>query len=329
MSSSSASPRGLRIVLVGATGALGHELCEALESSTLPIAEIIPVATDASIGAEIEFRGALAFVEAELPSLRGVDLMILCTPASASLELIREALRGEVPCIDCSGALGESPDVPLAVTGMSASADLTAPVVGVPSGVGLGWLRVLAALGEGATVERVVGTVLQPATHAGRRGIEVLSSETIALLSQSELPDSDTFPGPVAFDCMPIGGDGFETALRRDVPRALGRAIEITATGVQVPTFVGEGSALAVETAEPLSPDEALGLLEKAEGVELWGGDLAPTTRDTAGSDNVLVGSVRKDPSRDRSLLLWVATDGLRLVASEVVKIAETRLRLN
>ena len=143
-------------MLVGATGALGHELCEALESSTLPIAEIIPVATDASIGAEIEFRGALAFVEAELPSLRGVDLMILCTPASASLELIREALRGEVPCIDCSGALGESPDVPLAVTGMSASADLTAPVVGVPSGVGLGWLRVLAALGEGATVERVV-----------------------------------------------------------------------------------------------------------------------------------------------------------------------------
>ena len=179
-----------------------------------------------------------------------------------------------------------------------------------------------------AGVERVVGTVLQPATRAGRHGIEVLSSETIALLSQSELPDSDTFPGPVAFDCMPISGE-FDDALRRDVARSLAKPIEIAVRSVQVPTFVGEGSALTIRTSRPLSPDEARGLLEKAEGVELWGSERPPTTRDTTGSDQVLVGDVRSDPSCDRGLLLWIATDGLRLVACEVVRIAEMRLRLN
>ena len=69
--------------------------------------------------------------------------------------------------------------------------------------------------------------------------------------------------------------------------------------------------------------------LEKADGVELWSGDGAPSTRDTSGRDDALVGRVRSDPSRRNGVLLWVATDGLRLVAAEVVGLAETRLRLN
>jgi aspartate-semialdehyde dehydrogenase len=155
-----------------------------------------------------------------------------------------------------------------------------------------------------------------------------LSSETIALLSQSELPEPDTFPGPIAFDCMPTAGS-FEATLEREVARVLGSGVEVAATSVQVPTFVGEGSVLAVQTARAVSPDEARGLLEKAIGVELWATGRTPTTRDTAGRDRVLVGPVRRDPSHERSLLLWIAADGLQLVASEVVRIAETRLRLN
>ena len=309
-----------------------------LEPSGLPISELVVVATEASIGTEVEFRGDLLFVESALPSLRGVDLLILCTPGTASLELVREALRAEVPCIDCSAALAESGEIPLVMADQSPAAEITAPVVETPSGVGLGWTRVLGAIAEIAGVERVVGTVLQPATSVGRRGIEVLSSETIALLSQTEVPESDAFSAPVAFDCLPWTGDGltgeagdtdFETGLRRDVRRLLGSETEVAVTSVQVPTFVGEGSALAIQTARPLSVEDARGVLEKAAGVELWDHDRAPSTRDTAGRDRVLVGRVRRDPSCERGLLLWLATDGLRLVASEVVRIVETRLRLN
>ncbi len=338
MSASGSSSRGLKVVLVGATGALGKEVRDVLEPSALPISELVAVATDASIGAEMDFRGDPVFVKSELPSLRGVDLLILCTPSAISLDLIREALRAEVPCIDCSGALAQSGEIPLVMVDRSPSAEITAPVVETPSGVVLGWTRVLGAISESAGLERVVGTVMQPATSAGLRGIEVLSSETIALLSRSETPESDVFSAPVAFDCLPWTGGGqtgeegdtdFEAALRRDVQRMLGSEIELAVTSVQVPTFVGEGSALAIQTARPLSVEDARGVLEKAAGVDLWEQDRAPSTRDTAGRDRVLVGRVRRDPSCERGLLLWLATDGLRLVASEVLGIVETRLRVN
>ena len=93
-----------------------------LERSGLPISELLAVATEASVGTEIEFRGDLLFVESALPALRGVDLLILCTPGAASLELIREALRAEVACIDCSGALAESGQIPLVMVDRSPSA---------------------------------------------------------------------------------------------------------------------------------------------------------------------------------------------------------------
>jgi aspartate-semialdehyde dehydrogenase len=329
--------RGLRVVLAGATGALGREVRAALESSALPIAKLIPVATEGSIGEEIEFRGEELFVETELPALRGIDLVVLCTPASVSLELIREALRAGVPCIDCSGALGASREVPLVMSDRSGAAELTAPVLGTPSGVALAWARALGALSERAGIERVVGTVMQPAAHAGRRGIEILSAETIALLSQTEAPVSDVFPGPVAFDCLtatgddtPGGGTPFETRVRDELRRLLGDGLEVAVTSVQVPTFVGEGSTLAVQTARPLSVEAAAEVLSKAAGVELWGAEEgAPSTRETAGRDQVLVGRLRRDPSHERGLLLWLASDGLRLVAAEVTRLAETRLRLN
>jgi aspartate-semialdehyde dehydrogenase len=338
MSSAETTSRGLRVVLAGATGALGKEVREVLEPSGVPVAELIPVATEASVGTELEFRGDTLFVESELPALRGFDLLILCTPGAASLDLIRQALRAEVPCIDCSRVLALSGEIPLVMVDRSPSAEITAPLVETPSGVGLAWTRVLGALAAIAGLERVVGTVMQPATSAGLRGLEVLSVETIALLSQSEAPDLDAFSAPLAFDCLPWTGNGqtgemgatdFEAGLRQDVQRMLGPEIELAVTGVQVPTFVGEGSALSILTDRPVSVEEARGALEKAAGVDLWDQDRAPSTRDAAGCDRVLVARVRSDPSSERGLLLWLATDGLRLVASEVVRIMETRLRLN
>jgi aspartate-semialdehyde dehydrogenase len=334
--------RGLRIVLVGATGALGQELREVLASSSLPIAELMPVATDASIGSEIEFRGEPLFVEPELPALRGYDLVLLCTPAAASLELVREALRAEVPCIDCSGVLGGSVEVPLAMHDWTAAEELAKPVTGVPLGATLGLVRVLAALDATAGLERVVATLVHPAAHAGRAGIEALSAETIALLSQAEPPDPEVFPGPVAFDCVPgaqtlasagpgdLGATALEERIAGEVKRLLGGSFGMAVTCLQVPTFLGEGASLAIETREPLSVEDAMAALEKAARVELWAaGEGAPSTRDTAGREDALVGRVRRDPSRENGLLVWLAVDGLRLVASEVVALAEARFRLS
>jgi aspartate-semialdehyde dehydrogenase len=282
-----------------------------------------------------------------MPSLARTDLMILCTPPQIALGLIRASLRAEVACIDCSGALARSQEIPLLVADLCPAADAMQPVVGTPSGAALAWALALSALQQAAGIERVVGTVLQPVSHAGRAGIDVLSTETIALLSQSEPPESELFPDVVAFDCMPstgpfaedtedardVGGDRatvFESRLRADLRRLLGADLEVAVTGVQVPTFVGEGSTLAVQTRSPLTVEDAMAALEKAPGVELWASrDASPSTRDSSACAEVLVGRVRRDPSHERGLLLWLAADGLRLVASNVAKLAETRLRLN
>ena len=115
--------------------------------------------------------------------------------------------------------------------------------------------------------------------------------------------------------------------MNADLVRLLGNDIALSVTGVQVPTFVGEGSTLTIETERPLALEDALAALEKAPGVELR--ESAPSTRDAAGSDVALVGRVRIDPSHERGLELWLATDGLALAASNVVKLAEARLSLN
>jgi aspartate-semialdehyde dehydrogenase len=126
------------------------------------------------------------------------------------------------------------------------------------------------------------------------------------------------------------GGSAGELALVRDLERLLDRQVPTAVSLVQVPTFVGDGSALAVETERRLADAELAGIFEKAAGVELWeGSEAGPTTRDTTGRDRVLVSRVRRDPSAENGLLLWAASDPLRLAASNVAKLAEARLRLH
>ena len=102
---------GLRIGVVGATGVLGSEVLALLEESSLLVRELVPVATDRSLGHEIEFRGDALPVETEPPKLRGLDLLFLCAPEGVSVEYARQALRAEVPCVDAAGALSSSREI--------------------------------------------------------------------------------------------------------------------------------------------------------------------------------------------------------------------------
>ncbi len=329
--------RGLRVGLVGATGALGSELLQVLEERTLPIEELVPVATDVSLGAEVEVAGSSIPVETEPPSLRGLDFLFLCVPRASALDWVRLALHAEVPCVDCSGAVAETGQVPLLVPDLGLAEDaLTQPVLALPPGPVLAWSLVLAPIHARARLCRVVATSLESVGGAGRGGLETLRSEVLALFNQSEPPEPSLFPCPVAFDCVPNVGDagpGDETAgeaeLARDLARLLGAELPVAVTSVQVPTFAGVGASLAIETEEPLDPAGLRDLLGKAPGVRVWDdGRAGPTTRDPTGGTAALVGRVRRDPSSDgeRGLLLWLSADPVRLAAENAVRLAEARL---
>lgn len=331
------SDSGLRIALGGATGLLGREVAAVLDESGVHVASLHPFATDGAMGEGIEWKGDEEAVAAGLPSLASIDLLIVCTPRHAALDLVREALRAEVACIDCSGSLSGSAEVPLVASGLStASTWLGAPLVAAATGPSLAWAQVLAPIAAEVGLRRVVGTLLRPVSHVGRAGIDALSEQTIGLLTHQEPEDAGPFDRTVAFDCVPGLGEGegddgsrAEAEIARDLGRLLPGQPGFQITAIQVPAFVGDGSALSIETERPLSPGEATELLSKATNVELWDAEGGPSTRDTAGRDHALVGRLRADPSVENGLSLWVASDSLRLTARNVVAITEMRLRVN
>jgi aspartate-semialdehyde dehydrogenase len=338
------SPR--RLVVFGVTGQLGQELIDRLDESDWPIAELIGVASPKSVGETFDFRGDELDVAGEWPSLKGWDLVFICTRGIAALEVVRECLRAEVPCVDLTGALSAQSEVPLptsvAPVGSEGDALASAPLIGLPSATTLAWATVLEAVGG---VTRVVGTVLSSASAQGRRGLVALSEESIALFNQSESAE----PGPagqtVAFDVVP-GGGVEPDRIRSELNRVFGEALRIDVAGVQVPTFVGEGTSLTIELEGPLDRAEIESRLGARKGVEVVSDGpgsrglaaveegvvdpVGPTLRDAGGTDEVLVGRIEADTSVAAGLgwRLWLASDPVRLVAGHALHVAGRRLGL-
>ena len=322
----------MRVAIVGATGSLGSELLAVLDESELGVTALVPIATERSLGTEVEFRGGVFPVETELAALRGADFAFLCAPAGVSLEAARTLLRARIGAIDCSGALATAPEVPLVVElGIAGTPPLDAPILAVPPGLSLACARVLAPIARSCGVNGVVATLLlsASATGAGRANVEALAEETIALLSQQELPDPPALGHPVAFDVLPWVGevdDDGATSHERGFAAVVGRALadaRVTVTSLRIPTFCGDGAALAIETRDPVEVAKLADLLGAVPGVVVTG--VGATTRAVAGSDLVQVSRLRPDPSRAEGLLVWIAADSVRVTAAHAVRVAEAR----
>ncbi len=323
----------LRVAVVGATGSVGREVLSLLEARRFPMQELVPVATERSLGASVEVLGHELPVATDA-RLEGLDLAFVATPGAAALDWVRRSLEARVPVLDLSGAAASTPDVPVLAAALTPDkADLEGPVLGCPGGAALAWALVLAPIARAAGLVRVVGTGVESVSGAGRGGIEVLESETRALFNQVEPPDSEFFHHGVAFDCVPAteppeheGETAAERALRRELARLLGgeQPVAVAATLLRTATFAGAGASLAIETERPLTPAACAALLADAPGVDVWDDD-APSTRDAVGSDEVRVARVRNDPSRPQGLLLWLASDPICLAAHNAVRLAEAR----
>ncbi len=329
--------KSLRIGIAGASGLLGRELVSVLESGAVPVGKLELFAGDRSLGEDVEFGGEGLAVRPMPDSLVGLDAIVVCTPIGAALDVVRAALRAEIPCIDCSGSLVASPEIPLALAGLGAHDGLaSAPLVSSPPGAALLWAPVLAAIQREAGVRRVVGSVLYSASSAGRTGIERLSEETLDLLNQREPSGDGESVGPHAFDCHvhdgPEDGDKegrapAEAELTSILRRLLGSDVRIAVTCIHVPAFAGQGTALAIETEHPISIQRAAEVLAAADGIDVCPAGEAPSTRDSVGRDEVIIGRLRADSSVDagHGLLVWLAGDPLRLAATNAARLLRAR----
>lgn len=331
--------RGLRVAVVGATGMLGAEVIEVLGERGYPVAELTPVATDQSLGQDVEWYGeSRPVLTGEVP-LRELDLVLLCLPPEAAGPWIRRALEARVPCIDLSGSLAPNSDVPIAVAELAGSREaLRQPLVSCPPGPALALALLLAPLRARFGLRRVFVTSLESASGAGRAGVRTLEAEVVGLFNQEDPPESTVFAAPVAFDCIPelehpsdaFGAGANEMALVAVVQRVLGEPVPTAITRVRVPTFAGFGASLALETRDATSPEAVRDALLKAPGIDLWDPcAVGPTTRDAVSRASILVGRLRRDPTSANGFLVWIAADPIRLAADNAVRIAEARLDLH
>lgn len=335
-----AAGRGRRVAVIGATGTLGSDVIAVLDERDYPVAELVPVATEASLGEEVSVAGESHPVLAGEVPLRGVDVAFLCLPPEAALPWVKLALEAKVPCIDLSGAMAGVAEVPVVAADLGPARELLRrPLVVSPPGLALAWALVLAPLQARFGVARVHGTSLEAASGVGRAGIRALEAEVVALFNQEEPPESSAFAAPIAFDCVPelehpadpFGAGPAEARLVTLVQALLGAPVAIGMTRVRVPTFSGLGASLAVELAAAAAPEEVRTALFEAPGVELWEPDApGPSTRAAASRTRVLVGRLRRDPAAaGPGFLLWLAADPVRLAATNAVRIAEARLDLH
>ena len=348
MSQASTEPR--RLVVFGVTGQLGQEFLEELDDTDWPFSELVGVASSESAGADFDFRGLDCDVAAEWPTLKGYDLVVICARGVSALDIVRDALQSQVPCLDLTGALSDQEEVPLLferdLQGEGASMAAVAPLLAMPSPTALATTRLLSALGTAAPVLRAQGAILSSAATHGRHGLLALSQESIALFNQNEGPEAGPAGQAIAFDVIPGGGVDVPR-IRAELGRSLGEGVAVDFTNIQVPTFVGEGISFSLEFAEPVEADALISLLEAGEGL-IWIEDglgsrglapvdedapepVGPTLRDAAGSGDVLVGRLEADATRAPGLgwRLWLSFDPIRLSAAHAMRIAGVRLGLS
>ena len=325
------SAKLLRVAVVGATGTLGRELIDQLGARRFPIQELVPIASEHSLGEVIEWLGHELPVVTE-HALAGLDLLFLCIPPAAAPEWLRAALRERVACVDLSGAGAAREEIPLLDPERAPSAAaLASPVLATPAPVALALARVVSALSGLSAVQRAIATVCESASSAGRAGIEALQAETIALFAQQDPPEETPFTHGVAFDCLPASGpigvgdlSASEAATQRDFAR-LAPSVRLSVTALRVPTFSGLGIQLALELEKPVATPEIEKALDEAAGTRMFGSAAGPSLRDAAGEGDVLVGRVRHDPTRVNGVLLWLSLDPVRVAAQAAVRLAELR----
>ena len=337
---------GLKVAVVGATGAVGTEMLRILGSRAFPVDELVPLASARSAGRTISFRDRDVTVqELSLDALRGIDLSLSAAGASIARGFVREAAAAGTVCIDKSSAFRMEPDVPLVVPEVNPEALEGSPrIIAVPNCTTIVAMMALAPLHRAAGLRSLVLSSYQAVSGAGRDGTRELAEQIEKLHDQVEelghpdlgaLPAGDVFGKTMAFNVLPkidaFADDGStheEVKTVQESRKILGIPdLDVAATCVRVPVPVGHSVSLLARFSRAITPEEARELLVEAPGVEVRddpANGVYPSPLEAAGRDEVLVGRIRQAPGRDDSLLLFACGDNLRKGAAlNGIQIAE------
>lgn len=333
---------GYRVAVVGATGAVGHEMLQTLSERKFPADEVIALASSKSSGREVSYGDDVSLKVQSLDNFdfSGADIALFSAGGDTAKAFAPKA--GEAGCIviDNSSAFRMDDDVPLVVPEVNAeTTELCLKekggrnIIANPNCSTAQLVVALKPLHEAYQIKRVVVSTYQATSGAGRAAMDELFNQTKGIFVNDEVRP-ELFTKQIAFNAIPhidvFLEDGFtkeEWKMTAETKKILDPAIELVAHCVRIPVFIGHSEAVFIETEQPIDEAAARALLREADGVSVIDhrvdeGYVTPV--EAAGEDAVYISRLRRDPSVENGLVFWCVSDNLRKGAAlNSVQIAE------
>jgi aspartate-semialdehyde dehydrogenase len=319
----------MKLAIVGATGMVGTEIMEVLKEQQLPITEYLFVASEKSVGKTLSFLDkehtiiGLSDAVAAQP-----DIAIFSAGGTTSLEWAPKFAAVGTTVIDNSSAFRMHEDHPLVVPEINANLIRpTDKIIANPNCSTIQMVMVLSPLHKAYGIKRVIVSTYQSISGSGMKAMTQLANE------KNGIEGDMAYPYPINENCLPhcdvFEENGYtkeEMKLTNETKKILDPAIDVTATAVRVPVSGGHSEAVNIEFERPFDLSEVRQLLHNTPGVTLKDNtdtNTYPMPLYARGKDDVFVGRIRKDFSRDNALNLWIVADNLRKgAATNAVQIA-------
>ncbi|HQR01081.1 MAG TPA: aspartate-semialdehyde dehydrogenase [Ferruginibacter sp.] len=321
----------MKVVVVGATGLVGSKMLQVLAERNFPVDELIPVASEKSIGKEVSFKGKqYKIVSAADAIATKPNVAIFSAGGSTSLELAPKFAEAGITVIDNSSAWRMDPSKKLVVPEVNAAV-LTPQdkIIANPNCSTIQLVVVLKPLHEKYRIKRVVVSTYQSVTGTGVKAVAQLMNERKGIegemaykypIDLNAIPHIDVF--------LDNGYTKEEMKMTNETKKIMGDdSIRVTATCVRIPTVGGHSESVNIEFENDFDLAEVKDILSNAPGVVLKD-DVAnfiyPMPLTAHDKDDTFVGRIRRDETQPKTLNCWIVSDNLRKgAATNAVQIAE------
>lgn len=334
--------KGIRLAIVGATGAVGQEMLKILQERNFPVSKLICLADPREEGTLIDYQGESITVRAaHQKEFQEADIALFAVGTEVSQELAPQAVECNCTVIDNSYAFRLQEDVPLVVPEVNPE-DLTwhKGIIANPNCSTTILTVAINPLHQAARLTRVIVSTYQAVSGAGKAGLDELNEHVRAFMDGRQVSPV-VFQHPIAFNLIPHIDSFVEEDYTREEMKLVWETrkimhapdLKIAATAVRVPVFRSHSESINVETETYLSPSQAREVLDKAPGVVVQddpGKNLYPMPLYSSDHDEVFVGRIRRDLSCENGIAFWAAADQIRKgAATNAIQIAELVVKNN
>jgi aspartate-semialdehyde dehydrogenase len=325
----------MKTAVVGATGMVGRTMIKVLEERNFPISELLPAASEKSVGKEIIYKGKPVKVVSVREAVDArPEFAIFSAGASISKEWVPLFAKNETVVIDNSSYWRMDNNVPLVVPEINAHVIKKGDrIIANPNCSTIQMVMALAPLHRKYKIKRLVVATYQSVTGTGVKAVAQMENERKGIKGEM------AYAHPIDMNCFPHGGsfnpDGYTTEEQKltDETRKIleDQTIMVTATVVRIPVVGGHSEAVNIEFEKEFDIEEVRSLIAGFSGNVVYDNPAAneyPMPILSYNRDEVFVGRIRRDLSREKCLNLWVVSDNIRKgAATNAVQIAEYMLK--